>query len=485
MKGLKYCQKTKKVKKGGAHANSNYKTPPGSPTSSQYNTADSQESPITFQARQSRQKQRTQRSKSNPVAEAKPANKANPAAKSKYNPKATAKANAAAEAKSPNKVNAKMLGPRPPSGPPPKLKIPHLPAETGKYNEKTEPEFWKSLFGKNEMTEFRRDLQVMMKSDCKQLNKSGDWSICQMNKTLISTYFIPQKKELKIGRLRDWNMDSDIDFTHYNVLLCAALMVFGVISMKMKDQPYELILKGGKAIQLVLADANYPMDYKTEDIDILIRPKKGYHEPDVKFITSQVAYLVQWFLEDSPFFVSVQTPEQSKLNKFIYKLSYIKDQKGYDYETGEKNVNMYNPFSDLDFKELPARIQPFFKYSYEKEFPVPALKQVLFFRCPDISYLLYEKLYYYSKYESFLYNGGVTDIDYEGTGPDDCIHFMDKFKPAILALNQGLVKEGKNYGYRDPTFPIQTRLIHLGFGPNHPGTVTHRLLGLLFMADKK
>jgi len=373
-------------------------------------------------------------------------------------------------------------GPKPPPGPPPKLRIPHLPAVTKKYDE-TEPEFWKPLFGKNEMTQLKTDLQAMMKSDCKQLNKTGDWSICQMNKTLISTYFIPEKNEKKIGRFKEWLMDSDIDFTHYNVLLCAALMVFGVISMKMKDQPYELILKGGKAIQLVLADANYPMDYKSEDIDILVRPKKEYHVEDVKFVTSQVAYLVQWFLEDSPFFVSVQTPEESRLNKFIYKLSYIKDQKGYDYDTGEKNVKMFNPFSDIDFSELPVRMQPFFKYVHEKEFKVPGLKQTLFFRCPDISSLLYEKLYYFTKYESFMFNRGVTDPEYEGTTPQDCKHFMDKFKPAILALNQGLAREGLNYGYQDPTFPIQTRLIHLGFGPNHPGTVTHRILGLLQMVD--
>jgi hypothetical protein len=470
MKKLKYCQKTKKVK-GGVHVNSPYVTPKGSPTSSQYNTPNPSQEPNSppklepVPRHRSRQRHRSRRSK--------------PKSKSRG---AEAEAAAKSKSKSPGKAQAPS-GPRPPSGPPPKLRMP-ASLESKKY-ETTEPDFWKPMFDKNEMTEFKTNLQAMMKSDCKQLNKSGDWSICQMNKTLISTYFIPQKKELKIGRLKDWNMDSDIDFTRYNVLLCAALMVFGVISMKMKGQPYELILKGGKAIQLVLADANYPMDYKTEDIDILIRPKKGYHAEDVKFITSQVAYLVQWFLEDSPFFVSVQTPEESRLNKFIYKLSYIKDQKGYDYETGEKNINMYNPFSDLDFKELPARIQPFFKYSYEKEFPVPALKQVLFFRCPDISSLLYEKLYYYSKYESFLFNGGVTDPDYEGTTSDDCKHFMDKFKPAILALNQGLVKEGKNYGYEDPTFPIQTRLIHLGFGPNHPGTVTHRLLGLLQKVDKK
>jgi len=439
MKNLKYCQKTKKVKrKGGAQADSNYKTP-GSAKS--------------VQAKHSRQKQRSRRS--------------NPKSKS------------AAQAKS------KLPGPRPPSGPPPKLKIPDLPVETQKYDEGTEPEFWKPMFGKNEMTQFKKDLQDMMKSDCKHLNQSGNWSICQMNKTLISTYFIPKTNEKKIGRLKEWLMESDIDFTQYNVLLCAALTVFGFISMKMKDQPYELILKGGKAIQLVLADADFPRDYKSEDIDILVRPKEGYHEEEIKFVASQVSYLVKWFLEDSPFLVSVQTPEQSKLNKFIYKLSYIKEEKGYNYETGEKNQNIYNPFSDIDFSKLPEHIRPFFQYSYEKEFHIPELNQDIFFRCPDISSLLYEKLYYYSKYESFMFNRGVTDPEYEGTSPEDCKHFMDKFKPAILALNQGLVKEGENYGYSDPTFPIQTRLIHLGFGPNHPGTVTHRLLGLLLMVDEE
>ena len=379
-------------------------------------------------------------------------------------------------------------------------KIPAL--SIPEYDTTTEPEFWRPLFEKGEMMDFRNRLQVMMKQDCGDLNErkkinNKEWSICQLNKTLISTYFIPEETEIKKDPVKGWSKDSNVDFTLYNILLCASLMVFGVISMKMKDQPYELILKGGKAIQLVLAEAKFPQDYKTEDIDVLIRPKKGYHAEEIKFVTSHIANLAQWFLQDPLFEVSVQTPdpdpshEKSKQNKFLYKLSYTKKKMLQSFVSGHDTVKTYNPLSDMDFSELPARIQPFFKHLFEKEVRIHELNQTVFFRCPDVGSLLYEKLYYYSKYESLLQSltrtGKVNDPEYEETTKDDCDRYMRKFKPAILALNYALKTEAQSYGYEheDLLFPLWSRLIHLGFGPNHPGSATHRLIGLLLKVDKK
>ena len=184
-----------------------------------------------------------------------------------------------------------------------KLTIPTELPETG-YAPDIEPEFWKQIFNENEMTTLRQTLREMLSKDNeimidKQTREvSQMWSVCEIVKTIIPTYYTQLKNDPYdvFGTLMS---DKDIDFSHFNILLCASLLVFGIVSYKMIGQDYKLLFKGGKAVQLVLKGIAEMGEYKTEDIDVLIMPNTDipYDENNVKNLAGHISYLIKWFLQ--------------------------------------------------------------------------------------------------------------------------------------------------------------------------------------------
>jgi hypothetical protein len=341
----------------------------------------------------------------------------------------------------------------PPPKPIVKLTVPtELPSDSG-YNPAVEPEFWKPIFEENEMLSIRTKINEMMNSDgnIPLTNKevSELWSVCKINQSIIPTYFIPRKNE-PYDSFGTFMMDQDIDFSHYNIVLCAALIVFGIISDKMIGQDYKLIFKGGKAIQLVLAGMPETSAYKTEDIDVLIMPDTDipYVESIVKNLSGHLAYLIRWFLNapETQYKISVQAPNPSnaRANPFIFKLSYLKVIQKRDYKR-QIMVDDFKQFSDIDFKETPLSIKPYFEKSIDYKFFISELNQNVLFRCPNIGSLLDEKIYYYTKYVQFKKQleerKPVTEEGYETLTIIDCDRFLEKFKKAIIAMNKGLQKQ--------------------------------------------
>ena len=302
----------------------------------------------------------------------------------------------------------------------------------GKYSAE-EPEFWKPIFRKNEMTEIKENLQIMMKTDCSIIPKTKNewyngWSVCQINQSLIPTYFIPMKGTPYLppsGGL--FGMDQ-IEFSNFNVILCSALIVFGLINHRMKQQPYRFLLKGGKAIQLVLAKTPNPPIYESEDIDILVCPtgKKEYQREEIKNLSAHLASLLAWFIEipDIQCRVSILPPEKSKGNPDIYKLAYP-----------FRAAHALKAFSDIDFKEIPEDMKVYYSKCIQYSEPIDHeyLDYDVTFTCPNITSMLNEKIFYYTKFLILSYLE-----EREGYTLDQCILFMDKFKRAILALNLGL-----------------------------------------------
>jgi hypothetical protein len=341
----------------------------------------------------------------------------------------------------------------PPPKPIVKLTIPtELPSDSG-YNPEVEPEFWKPIFEENEMLSIRTKINEMMNSDgnIPITNKevSELWSVCKINQSIIPTYFTPTKNE-PYDSFGTFMMDQDIDFSHYNIVLCAALIVFGIISEKMIGQDYKVIFKGGKAIQLVLAGMPETSAYKTEDIDVLIMPDTDipYIESIVKNLSGHLAYLIRWFLNtpETQYKISVQAPNPSntRANPFIFKLSYLKVIQKRDYKR-QLMVDDFKQFSDIDFKETPLSIKPYFEKSIDYKFFISELNQNVLFRCPNIGSLLDEKIYYYAKYLQFKKQleerKPITEEGYETLTIIDCDRFLDKFKKAIIAMNKGLQKQ--------------------------------------------
>jgi hypothetical protein len=355
-----------------------------------------------------------------------------------------------------------------------KLTLPtELPSDSG-YNPAVEPEFWKSIFEENEMLTIRSKINEMMNLDgnipvvtknIEITNPDGSisikpykeiselWSVCAINNAMIPTYFTQTKNEPydSFGTLM---MDQDIDFSHYNIVLCAALIVFGIISEKMIGQDYNLLFKGGKAIQLVLAGMPQTSVYKTEDIDVLIMPDTDipYNETVVKNLSGHISYLIRWFLNtpETQYKISVQPPNplNTRANPFIFKLSYVKVVQKRDYRK-QVMVDEFKQFSDIDFKEIPTNVKPYFEKSVAYKFFISELEQTVLFRCPNVGFLLNEKLYYYSKYFQFKKlleeRTPITEEGYEKLTIMECDRFMDKFARGILAMNKAL-QQKKNDG---------------------------------------
>ena len=325
-----------------------------------------------------------------------------------------------------------------------------LPSEKG-YTVDTEPDFWKHIFEENQLLQIREKIHNMMISDgnIPIINKeiTDLWSVCKINQAMIPTYFANTKNEHYevFGTLYS---DQDVDFSHYNIILCAALIIYGIISYKMIDQDYRLIFKGGKAIQLVLSGMSNMSMYKSEDIDVLLLPNKDvlYEETLVKNLSGHIAYLVKWFLDIPTMQISVLVPNPQNIlsNPYIYKLSYVKVNKKYDYRKNTM-IDDFRQFSDIDFNKLPEKIKDFFEKSIEYPFYISELDTRVLFVCPNIGSMLDEKIYYYAKYTQFkqLLESGkkITENGYEKTTIFDCQRFLDKFKRAILALNNGLQKQ--------------------------------------------
>jgi hypothetical protein len=293
-------------------------------------------------------------------------------------------------------------------------------------------DFWTPILSESELLNIKQGIADLIQKD--------KWSVCNINQTMIPTYFFPTKNE-PYELYGSYFSDLDIDFSQFNIILCASLILFGIISHKMIGQDYNIVFKGGKAIQLVLAGIPEMMTYKTEDIDVLISPTSGvpYNEAIVKNLAGHIAYLIKWCLTD----VSVQAPNPDNIraNQYIFKLSYIKANKKPDYRT-KTMIEDYKQFSDIDFKEMT---QPFFEKVVEYPFFISELNQTVLFRCPNIGSILDEKLFYYIKYFKFKQmieeRTPIVEPGYEGLKVVDCNRFLEKFKRAIVALNKGLIRQ--------------------------------------------
>lgn len=335
-----------------------------------------------------------------------------------------------------------------------KLELQFMLPDINGYNSDVEPDFWKPIFNNGEMTYIREIISRMMISDANIPvidKKSADlWSVCKINQRIIPTYYVETTNKPYTNSLDITIYEQDIDFSHYNITLCAALLIFGLISQKMLGQDYSIIFKGGKAIQLELAHMNESALYESEDIDIILIPNADimYDENKIKNLAGHISYLVKWFINnpENKFSISIQAPnpENVRVNPFIFKISYVKTIQRRDYRL-QRMVDEFKPISDIDFKEMPQNIRELFGRTNDYSFYIPELEQRILFKCPNTGSLLDDKIYYYVKYMQFKQlleqNKPVDEPGFERLTIPECIRILLKFKRAILALNHSLQKK--------------------------------------------
>lgn len=305
-----------------------------------------------------------------------------------------------------------------------------LPSISG-YDGEDEPEFWKPVFKPEEMLYIRRTLQ--------QISREQVWRLCEIIKQNIKTYYYVVDSRNQTPRWLTRKVFGTFppeNHIKFNFILCATFIILGIISNKLTNQDYKLLFKGGKAIQLALDGIAGSTEYNSEDIDCLLMPKDGVYNPEeIKNLASHIAYLVEWFLKTDNPDISVLRPQE---NNLIFKLSY-------KYRIRGSKSDFFVAFSDIDFRQIPQDIQPFFEDTVSTSFRVDELDQDLLFEYPSIVSLLNEKIYYYLKYFMFkkiLKTGGtITNPEYTGLTEDECDRILEKFKRAILKLTDAMYTE--------------------------------------------
>ena len=307
------------------------------------------------------------------------------------------------------------------------------------YDRSNEPDFWKPFFRPGEMFAIRKKIQDMILDDIEGTHGyKREWSICKLTKQFLHTYHVPAEREMALQPTGQFSLPHEPYFVFYNVLLCAALIVIGVISNRMLGEDYEIALKGGKAVQFVLNDTPNPPEYRSEDVDVLILPKQEYNPVEIKNVAAHLAQFLRWFLHIPPGVnVSVQSPEDRGANPSIYKLSY-----GAMYDKMR-----YKAFMDIDFKAVPEEMRTLYRRPYRTTVGLRKLKTEVSFLCPNMGALLDEKVFYYVKYFKYLKRlnqGEVFKGDEKGMTRDECRYMMTKFVKAIRALTEGLERSRGN-----------------------------------------
>ena len=307
-------------------------------------------------------------------------------------------------------------------------------------------EYWNSVFTASEITklyDLKNMLQTSMSSEPTSSSPKKN-SICELMMELVPTYYIPDdvadqpvRKTNRDGKKTNWEAE---DFYRYYTTLCAAFLLFGIIAHKINSYTgcnYKLILKGGKAIQVVLREifeekkaSSFATTilgslHQTQDIDVLLLPKEGitYERVEIEELSSNISELIKWFLTTSTTNISKLEPTTSNPN--IHKLSV-------EFPDG------FVAFADIDFGKVP---KPEFNATLQKVEPDSSKAKTIIldlpvlFECPTIGTLLDEKIYYYGEYSK---KKDEATIKGDNASIASCDYFLAKFKKAIISLNNGL-----------------------------------------------
>ena len=263
-----------------------------------------------------------------------------------------------------------------------KLNLDTSPTE---YNDSNEPDFWKPLFNENEMVSLRDKIQSLFGDPT--LKSPTDSNICRIIRDMIPTYLVPE--------------EINPDLINYNVTLCATMFIFGIMTKLMVNQEYNIIFKGGKAVQMVLSIINPKYVYASEDIDVLLKPNTDvmYNRDRIKNLAGHLSYLIKWFLNGKTsqgISILPPNPENLKANQDIFKISY----KGYGTES-------FKAISDIDFKEISSYDKQFFRNIQSIN------REDCLFRFQDLEGLIQEKVHYITQYDKKRQNKEISHEEYK------------------------------------------------------------------------
>jgi len=199
--------------------------------------------------------------------------------------------------------------------------------------------------------------------------------------------------------------DNQEDINKTTNAFCIIILLIGIINYKLwyTKQDYEIIIKGGKGLQLLMSkiqSQDNQSNYKSNDIDLIINPKKGieYNEFKCKILSDYFVNLVKWILNENDNnyvpenkIVSQQGWEYKNLLKISYKIH--KTERDY-YDAGHTAI------ADIDFGEKNNSMYKNLVYDFKKSITYGKLLYIY----QSYDDYLFEKIYYLDFYLNKLIN---------------------------------------------------------------------------------
>lgn len=319
---------------------------------------------------------------------------------------------------------------------------PVLPVATGPSYETTIT-FWSSLFPGTELTDLKSKFDSLIESDLK-IEHGKICKLCEIVKTIMPSFHVSFESVKNINGLTVFKQPKDIQ--NINIILCATMLLLGVIAKKLEKQDYTFMFKGGKGVQLAFAhavkkDKKKFEEYESEDIDLIIIPNKQqvtYDAAKAKDLALNISYLIRWFFESNykDNLDSQIMPTNPNVVKFAYQ-AFMRDDKT---PLGNKLALM-----DIDFSKIPDENRPFYdgKIKMFHKKADGSLSEDLLFYFQSLEQQINEKLYYYllyTKYKKMLQTRPaieITDEKYKTLTVKECVYFLKKFNKSLSALLRG------------------------------------------------
>ena len=275
--------------------------------------------------------------------------------------------------------------------------------------------FWIPFF-QNEFSHGNDDYDELFRFKANMLWLLHNNKICSIIEEEIPTYATMPSK-----------IYEGYAITSYNLNLCLIFIILGILSKKIKDdetQKYNIVFKGGKGVQLASSMIPYAQKYQSDDIDIFFLPKDGisYNQYEQNKLASKIAYLIKWILPSlSILFKPQYKPMLAKISMEMEDLNY---------------EDSFKALADIDFREIPESIKPFFDDISEFQVTVPKYNMELLFAFPSLQALLNEKTYYLIDYSTKL-DEAIQEKDI--VKMNDSKFHLEKIYRALKALLAGLV----------------------------------------------
>ena len=354
-----------------------------------------------------------------------------------------------------------------------------LPDKQDEYNPSP---FWDKLFTLDELEKIVGMLNTDVCSEIKALVPAFE------NKPLVE---FPEPIEETSSGVKVYNIDNiihytrnqedvdklktnyDIDFPEKSKIMCATLMILGIITSKMiaTKQKYTIVGKGGVAVSFALSNLIGGMtQVPVNDLDFKLIPTYGL-QSDIQstqsyVLAKEICWLITWLLKSvvgSGYSISLLEPSAKSPNQQVGYKDIIK-------VSIKRSDGKYIPILDLDFGSNVQK-ENYFEHNFRIEGKIPAdIGLPVSYIYQSDRQMLAEKMYYYTKYfllrKQLLDNDSIIRlrlnpdslirtpygvltydppndkvvIEYNGEKLDvaTCDRFLEKFKRSILLLIDGI-----------------------------------------------